>query len=165
MTAGGWPVVGAAEIMRRLPYRYPMLLVDRVTEVVPGKQLTALKAVTASEPWFRGPEPMMRYPPVLLIESLCQATGLLAAWDAPRPSVRHGEVMLLGSLSDVDIQGTVEPGCLLRHQVRLVRSFGDTLLFTGSSAVGERPVLRVGQIVMAIRPATMVTARAPVPAP
>lgn len=154
-------MIGAAEIMRRLPYRYPMLLVDRVVEVIPGKELTALKAVTASEPWFGGPEPILRYPPVLLIESLCQATGVLAAWDTPRPSVRHGDVMLLGALSDVDIQGTVEPGCLIRHHVQLVRDLGDTLLFTGSSTVDGRPVLRVGRITMAIRPATTVTARAP----
>lgn len=163
-------MTGVAEIARKLPYRYPMLLVDRVVDVVPGERLTALKAVTASEPWFRDcppgdphptavPSPVV-FPPVLLIESLCQATGLLAAWDAPRPSVLSGEVMLLGALSDVTLHGSVEPGCVIEHQVRLLRGFDDAFLFEGVSTVDDRRVLRVGQILMAIRPAATVTARA-----
>lgn len=163
-------MIGVAEIMQKLPYRHPMLLVDRVTEVVPGERLTALKAVTASEPWFRecplndpdmavGTAPVV-FPAVLLIESLCQAAGLLAAWDAPKPSVLSGEVMLLGSLSDVTVQASVEPGSVICHHVRLVRGFGDTLIFDGTSAVDGHPVLRVGHMVMAIRPAEVVTAHA-----
>lgn len=158
-------MIGVAEITRRLPYRYPMLLVDRVVEVVPGESLTALKAVTATEPWFDGPchraAGPVCFPPVLLMESLCQAAGLLAAWDSPRPSVLSGEVMLLGSLSDVSIHRPVEPGCVVRHQVRLVRDLTHTLIFTGMSSVDDHTVLRVGQMIMAIRPSGLVTSRSP----
>ncbi|MGJ3561537.1 3-hydroxyacyl-ACP dehydratase FabZ family protein [Streptomyces sp. INA 01156] len=45
---------GQVEIRGRLPHRYPMLLVDRVTHVDPGRALTALKAVTCNEPWYAG---------------------------------------------------------------------------------------------------------------
>jgi 3-hydroxyacyl-[acyl-carrier-protein] dehydratase len=160
--------------MDRLPYRYPMLLIDRVTSVVPRERLTACKAVTISEPWFGGgsrpgPGPAVAaappvfpaappvFPTVLLIESLCQAAGLLAAWEAPKPSVLSGDVMLLGSLSSVTVQGSVEPGSIICHEVRLVRSFDGGHIFAGTSAVDGRPVLRIGQMIMAIRPAGTVT--------
>jgi 3-hydroxyacyl-[acyl-carrier-protein] dehydratase len=161
--------------MRKLPYRHPMLLIDRVTSVVPGERLTACKAVTISEPWFGGsglgstarcsPGPLMAdippvFPAVLLIESLCQAAGLLAAWDAPKPSVLHGDVMLLGSLADVTLHASVEPGSIICHEVRLTRSFGGSHIFEGTSTADGRLVLRVGQLVMAIRPAEVVTGRA-----
>jgi 3-hydroxyacyl-[acyl-carrier-protein] dehydratase len=44
-----------AEIKRLLPHRYPMLLVDRVLEAVPGESLVATKAVTSNEPWYASP--------------------------------------------------------------------------------------------------------------
>jgi 3-hydroxyacyl-[acyl-carrier-protein] dehydratase len=45
---------GIDEVMRRLPHRYPMLLVDRVLECVAGERLVALKNVTANEQFFNG---------------------------------------------------------------------------------------------------------------
>jgi len=66
-------------IMELLPHRYPFLLVDRVTECVPGERLEAIKNVTVNEPFFQGHfpgRPVM--PGVLIIEALAQAAGLLA---------------------------------------------------------------------------------------
>jgi len=66
------------EIRRFLPHRYPMLLVDRVLECVPGETITAIKNVSVNEPHFTGhfpQEPIM--PGVLIIEALAQTTGLL----------------------------------------------------------------------------------------
>jgi 3-hydroxyacyl-[acyl-carrier-protein] dehydratase len=148
-------VTGVAEIMKMLPHRYPMLLVDRLTEFVPGERLTAVKAITASEPWFWDMEPgaPVVFPPGLLIESWCQAAALLTLRDAPRPSVLDGEVPLLGSLSGVTFDGPVEPGCVVLHHARLVRDLGDNLIFTGTSTVDDRPVLRIGRMIMVIRPA------------
>lgn len=163
-------MIGPTAIAQRLAYRHPMLLIDQVTDLVPGEWLTAIKAVTASEPWFReclpsdpdlsGVAAPAVYPSVLLIESLCQAAGVLAAWDDPRPSVLCGDVMLLGSLADVTFHGSVEPGSVLHHHIRVTRVIGGTLMFEGTTRVDDRLVLRVGQMVMAIRPATVVTAPA-----
>ena len=61
-----------------LPHRYPLLLVDRVIEIVPDERIVALKNVTANEPFFNGhfPEhPIM--PGVLIIEAMAQAAGIL----------------------------------------------------------------------------------------
>ena len=69
---------GIDEVMRRLPHRYPMLLVDRVLECVSGKRIVALKNVTANEEFFVGHfpgRPVM--PGVIVLEALAQAAGIL----------------------------------------------------------------------------------------
>ena len=68
----------AAGIQQLLPHRYPVLLVDRVLEIVPDKHILAYKNITQNEPFFTGHfpgKPIM--PGVLIIEALAQAGGLL----------------------------------------------------------------------------------------
>ncbi len=67
------------DIMDILPHRYPLLLVDRVIELVPGKRIIAIKNVSISEPFFQGHfpgRPIM--PGVMILEAMAQAGGLLA---------------------------------------------------------------------------------------
>lgn len=141
-----------------LPHRHPILLVDRVTDMVPRQRLTALKAVSNNEPWYAGladdasPE-QYRYPQTLLIESWCQAAGVLATADRPNPDVLAGDVMLFGSLNAVSFGVPVFPGSVVEHHVRLVKALGDTLVFEGESMAGGERVLTVGQVLMALRPA------------
>lgn len=66
------------DILQFLPHRYPFLLVDRVTDVQPGKIITGYKNVSINEPFFNGhfPEqPIM--PGVLILESMAQMAGIL----------------------------------------------------------------------------------------
>ena len=66
------------EIRKYLPHRYPFLLVDRVTELVPGESIVAYKNVTVNEPFFNGhfpDHPVM--PGVLIVEAMAQAAGIL----------------------------------------------------------------------------------------
>jgi 3-hydroxyacyl-[acyl-carrier-protein] dehydratase len=83
---------GLDEVMRRLPHRYPMLLVDRVLECEAGKRIVALKNVTANEQYFTGHfpgRPVM--PGVMILEALAQAAGILTFVTAgiyPDDSVR-----------------------------------------------------------------------------
>ena len=79
------------EISRFLAHRYPFLLVDRVTKLVPGESITAIKNVTINEPYFNGHfpgQPIM--PGVLIVEAMAQTTGLLGfktLGDDPRPDL------------------------------------------------------------------------------
>ena len=69
----------ARQIMNCLPHRYPFLLLDRVTECIPGERITALKNVSINEPYFQGHfpgRPVM--PGVLIIEAMAQAGGVLS---------------------------------------------------------------------------------------
>ncbi|WP_280138200.1 3-hydroxyacyl-ACP dehydratase FabZ family protein [Streptomyces sp. TP-A0874] len=147
-----------AQIRGRLPHRYPMLLVDRVTEVSPGERLTALKAVSCNEPWYAGlgpdtPDEGFGYPQTLLIESWCQAAGVLATWEDPNPDVLDGQVMLFGGMSGVEYHRTVFPGDVLEHRVAISRALGDTVICEGQSLVDGEPVMTVERCVMAFRPA------------
>ncbi len=66
------------EVMRYLPHRYPLLLIDRVLELVPGEHIVAVKNVTANEPYFPGHfpgQPVM--PAVMILEAMAQATAIL----------------------------------------------------------------------------------------
>jgi 3-hydroxyacyl-[acyl-carrier-protein] dehydratase len=66
------------EILKRLPQRYPVLMIDRVKEIEPGKRIVALKNVSANEPHFQGHfpgRPIM--PGVLILEAMAQAAGVL----------------------------------------------------------------------------------------
>ncbi|MER6808861.1 hypothetical protein ABT299_06250 [Spirillospora sp. NPDC000708] len=145
-------MIGADGLKGLLPHRYPMLLVDRVTEVVPGERLTALKAVTCNEPWYAalpdGAGDLAHdYPAVLLVESWCQAAGVLAGGGGREA----GRVPLLGGVSDVRLVGRVRPGDVLTHHVRLIRDVADTLIFAGATTVADRPVMEVGRATMAVR--------------
>lgn len=66
------------EIIATLPHRYPMLLVDRVTEIVLGKSIKAYKNITFNEPCFTGHFPGKPiFPGVLILEAIAQAAGIL----------------------------------------------------------------------------------------
>ncbi len=67
------------EILDYLPHRYPMLLVDRVLEVIPGERIVALKNVSINEPFFPGHYPHHPVMPgVLVIEALAQTAAILS---------------------------------------------------------------------------------------
>jgi 3-hydroxyacyl-[acyl-carrier-protein] dehydratase len=67
------------EVMRRLPHRYPFLLVDRVLECISGQSIRAIKNVTINEPFFPGHFPARPVlPGVIILEALAQTAGILA---------------------------------------------------------------------------------------
>jgi 3-hydroxyacyl-[acyl-carrier-protein] dehydratase len=67
------------EILEYLPHRYPILLVDRVLDVVPGERITALKNVSMNEPFFPGHYPHHPVMPgVLIVEAMAQTAAILS---------------------------------------------------------------------------------------
>ena len=70
--------INIEEIQEFLPHRYPMLLVDRVTEIVLGDRIVAYKNITTNEPFFMGHFPGKQVMPgVLIVEAMAQASGIL----------------------------------------------------------------------------------------
>jgi 3-hydroxyacyl-[acyl-carrier-protein] dehydratase len=73
------PVLDIHKILKRLPHRYPFLLVDRVLEIEHGVRIKALKNVTINEPFFIGHFPVRPVMPgVLMLEALAQTSALLS---------------------------------------------------------------------------------------
>lgn len=141
--------LGAGEITRLIPHRPPMLLLDRVGALVPGERLTATRTIRGDEPWYAGVPAARAYPAVLLVESWCQAAGVLAAHDADPVPGR----LLLGSVLGAELGGAVFPGDQVEHRVRLASSTAGAAVLTGQSAVDGRVVLRVRRVAVALRPA------------
>jgi 3-hydroxyacyl-[acyl-carrier-protein] dehydratase len=146
-------VIGLTEIRGLLPHRYPMLLVDRVTEVVGGTRLTAVKAVTCNEPWYAGlgDGDDHGYPETLLVESWMQAAGLLVCLGLGRVTA-PGDVLLAGRLTGLEFHRRVLPGDVLRHHVRLVKDLTSTVVVEGECLVDGEPVLSVSRALLAFRP-------------
>lgn len=144
-----------AHVERLLPHRFPMLLVDRVLDLVPGRSVTALKAVTRNEQCYRKAGGCLEYPQALLIESWGQTAGILATWRSGEPTEEADadRVMLLGGLTGITFHRPVLPGDVLHHRVRLYRALSDTAIFEGETLCDGEVVMSVERMVMAFRPA------------
>ena len=117
-------------VFELLPHRYPFLLVDRVTEVVPGVSVKAYKNVTINEPFFQGHFPGMPIMPgVLMLEAMAQAgCFIVLADDAYAEEVRKDRLFLITGVDKVRFRRPVHPGdrldleCVLtRHRMMLWR--------------------------------------------
>jgi len=106
-------------ILSVLPHRYPILLVDRVLEMEPGKRIVAVKNVTINEPVFLGHfpgRPVM--PGVLLVEGMAQAGGLLLLHDIPD---RQSKLLLFASIEEAKFRRPVVPGDQIRYEIEVLR--------------------------------------------
>lgn len=141
------------DITKVLPHRYPMLLVDRVVEIVPGKRVKAYKNVSANEPFFNGHFPGLPVMPgVLQIEALAQASAFLtSSLDGFDPGK---SVAFLMSIDDVKFRRLVEPGDRLDLEIELLQSRRGIVKVQGKSSVdGERACEAVITVAIRTRPA------------
>ena len=117
-------------VMAALPHRYPMLLVDRVEELVPHERIVAVKAVTINEPFFQGHFPARPIMPgVLLVEAMAQASGVLAVESLDLAG--SGKLVYFMAIDGAKFRRPVEPGVLLRIEVELVQDRGTVCKFAG----------------------------------
>lgn len=121
-------------VMAALPHRYPMLLVDRVAELVPDQEITAIKAVSINEPFFAGHfpgRPIM--PGVLIVEALAQAAGVLAVESLGLSG--SGKLVYFMAIDGAKFRTPVEPGCLLELKVSFVQKRASVCKFAGQAFV------------------------------
>lgn len=121
-------------ILERLPHRFPMLLVDRVEELVEGESIAAIKAVSFNEPFFQGHfpgRPIM--PGVLIIEALAQAAGILAIETLGLQG--SGKLVYFMAVEDAKFRKPVEPGCLLRLEAKFLQRRSTVCKFEGRALV------------------------------
>ena len=114
-------IVEVNEIMKRIPHRYPFLLVDRVLELEPGKRGVGIKNVTVNEPFFQGHFPGIPIMPgVLIIEAMAQL-GAVIVLGMPE---NQGKLALFAGIDNVRFRRQVVPGDQLRLEVEITRLRG-----------------------------------------
>ena len=111
------------EIMALLPHRYPLLLVDRVLELVPNERILAYKNISVNEEVFTGHFPGAPiFPGVLTIEALAQASGILG-FASTNTTADDGKLYLFAGVDKVRFKRTVVPGdqLMLSSEVEAVK--------------------------------------------
>jgi 3-hydroxyacyl-[acyl-carrier-protein] dehydratase len=138
------------EVMRRLPHRYPMLLVDRVLECVSGERIVALKNVTVNEEFFAGHfpgRPVM--PGVLILEAMAQTAGILTFVTAgiyPDESVRF----YFAGIDKARFRRPVVPGdqvkftAVLERRIRTIWKYSISATVDGSEVASAEMMVMPG---------------------
>jgi 3-hydroxyacyl-[acyl-carrier-protein] dehydratase len=125
------------EILKRLPHRYPFLLVDRVLELEKGKRIKALKNITINEPFFGGHFPQRPVMPgVLMIEALAQTAAILS-FETLGALPDAKTVYYLGGVDGARFKRPVEPGDQLTLEATLDRMKSGVFKFSARALVGE----------------------------
>ncbi len=123
------------EIKKLLPHRYPFLLVDRVTEIVPGQSAKGYKNLTANEQFFEGHFPFKPIMPgVLMIEALAQ----LACVALLSKDEFKGKLGVFTGIDAVKFRQMVVPGDRLDMQVELIKMKGPLGKVKGTAKVGDK---------------------------
>jgi 3-hydroxyacyl-[acyl-carrier-protein] dehydratase len=121
-------------ILAALPHRYPMLLVDRVEEIIVDQSIRAIKAVSFNESFFQGHfpgRPIM--PGVLIVEAMAQAAGILAVESLGLSG--SGKLVYFMAIDGAKFRTPVEPGCLLSLEVSFVQKRSSVCKFAGRALV------------------------------
>jgi 3-hydroxyacyl-[acyl-carrier-protein] dehydratase len=139
------------EVMRRLPHRYPFLLVDRVLECRAGESIRALKNVSVNEPFFPGHFPHRPVlPGVIILEALAQTAGILAFVTAGVYPDENRQLYFVG-IDKARFRRPVLPGDQLIMKATLERSlrgiwkFSTTAEVDGQEATSAEMMVAPGQ--------------------
>jgi 3-hydroxyacyl-[acyl-carrier-protein] dehydratase len=139
------------EVMRRLPHRYPFLLVDRVLECISGQSIRAIKNVTINEPFFPGHFPARPvFPGVLILEALAQTAGILAFVTAGVYPDEKRELYFVG-IDKARFRRPVLPGdqlilkATLERSLRGIWKFSTVAEVDGQEATSAEMMVAPGQ--------------------
>lgn len=127
------------EILKILPHRQPMLLIDTIEELEPGVRAVGKKCVSYNEPFFAGHfpgEPVM--PGVLILEALAQ-TGAVAILSQPENA---GKLVLFGGIDKARFKEKVVPGDVLLLETEIIRAKGPVGIGSARATVNGKLAAR-----------------------
>lgn len=123
-----------AGVLKALPHRYPLLLVDRVVSLDLGERIHAVKAVTFNEQFFQGHFPSRPIMPgVLQVEAMAQAAAILGIETLELAGT--GKLVYFMGIDGAKFRAPVEPGCLLDLKVEFIQKRSRVYKFAGSAGV------------------------------
>jgi 3-hydroxyacyl-[acyl-carrier-protein] dehydratase len=132
------------EIQTILPHRYPFLLVDRITELDPGKRGVGIKNLTGNEWCLNGGA---AYPPVLLLESLAQVGGVVLGSKAREENPNSRFIGLFAGVSDFQFLRAPVVGEQITLKMELSQSLASIYRFSSEVGVGGEKIAG-GQILL-----------------
>jgi 3-hydroxyacyl-[acyl-carrier-protein] dehydratase len=124
------------QIKKMIPHRYPMLMIEKVIDVVPNARATGIKNVSINEWFFQGHfpnEPVM--PGVLIIESMAQTAAVLVV--ATLGTEKEGRLTYFMSIDSARFRKPVIPGDVIRVHVEKERHRGSVWRFAGRAEVDD----------------------------
>jgi 3-hydroxyacyl-[acyl-carrier-protein] dehydratase len=140
------------EVLKNLPQRYPVLMVDRVTHLEANKRIVTLKNVSANEPYFQGHfpgRPIM--PGVFILEAMAQAAGVLII-SSDTGTNHHEHIYYYVGIDDARFKKPVIPGHQLEVEVKVERMLRGIGKFSCVARVAGETAAEA-TILLAMRPA------------
>ena len=126
--------LGIDQILRMIPHRYPILMIDRLEEIVIDRSAVGIKNVSANEPFFQGHfpgKPIM--PGVLIIEAMAQTAAALVVYTIGDNV--EGRLVYFMSVESARFRKMVVPGDQLRVHVQRIHKRGNVWKFKGEAKV------------------------------
>lgn len=121
-------------ILELIPHRYPILMIDKMMDVIPNERATGIKNVTANENYFEGHFPQHKVMPgVLIIEAMAQTAAVLVVHTLGAAS--EDSLVYFMSIDQARFRKPVVPGDTIHVHVVKQRSRGNVWKFTGRALV------------------------------
>lgn len=131
--------IDIGRVMEMIPHRYPMLMIDKVIDVVPSVSATGVKNVTINEPFFQGHFPSRPVMPgVLIIEAMAQTAAVLVVHSLGRSA--EGKLVYFMSIDDARFRKPVVPGDTVLIHIQKERQRGSVWKFSAKAMVGDNLV-------------------------
>ena len=132
-------VINIDQIKKMIPHRAPILLIDRVEDVVLDSEATGIKAVSGNEPYFAGHFPDFPVMPgVLIVEALAQTAAVLVA--ATMPDLAQGKLVFFTTIEKARFRQPVRPGDVIKLHAVKNTSKGPLWKFAGKATVNGKLV-------------------------
>lgn len=135
-------MMDVVEIQKILPHRYPLLLIDRVTDIVNNEKLLGFKNVSIGEQVFEGHFPGHPiYPGVMILEGMAQAGGILAFKSMDMTEEEAAEkVVYFMSIDNAKFRSPVRPGDRLEYEISVIKHKGAIWVLQGKAFVDGKLV-------------------------
>ena len=144
-----------SDIQHILPHRYPLLLLDYIYTLVPGKSIVARKCVTANEPCYayipeNAENDAWAYPVSLIVESFGQAGAVLWMQSAPLAGSDLQGTLVFTVAKDCFFERDVFPGDVMEHRVKFDHVVANSAILNGEVWVKEQRVARIEWIMATV---------------
>ena len=134
-------------IMKRIPHRYPFLMIDRIVDIIPGESAVGIKNVTVNEPHFQGHFPARPVMPgVLIIEAMAQTSAALVVHTLGQEA--QGKLVYFMSVDGGKFRKPVVPGDVLKIHVKRLQRRANVWKFQGEAKVDGQLVAEANYAAM-----------------